>query len=80
VASGLLTFFLVFYSQQCYQRFYMFYDLCIVLSGSLMEWVSLVRTHFEGDAASEWNATRYMLVALCVHTMQRSQEMGGIAA
>ena len=76
VANGLLTFFLVFYSVQCFQRFYTLYERCVFLGGSLMEWVSLVRTHLDCDAESEWNATRYMLGALCVHYAEVTRNTG----
>ena len=67
VPSSLLTFFIVFYGQQSYARYYQFYGHCIWINGDIMEWVARVRTHFGGDKAAEWNATRYMLAALHVH-------------
>jgi len=67
VPNGLLQFFIVFYGQQSYARYYSFYTHCIGMNGSIMEWCAQVRTHMGGDKASEWNATRYMLAALHVH-------------
>jgi len=67
VPNGLLNFFIVFYGQQSYARYYNFYALCGGMNGAIMEWVAQVRTHMGGNKASEWNATRYMLAALHVH-------------
>ena len=67
VPSSLLTFFIVFYGQQSYARYYQFYGHCIGMNGNIMEWVCRVRTHFGGDKGAEWNATRFMLAALHVH-------------
>ena len=38
VPSSLLTFFIVFYGQQSYTRYYMFYQHCIGMNGAIMEW------------------------------------------
>ena len=43
---SLLTFFLVFYSGNCYTRYYAFYSKCTGMSGAVMCWVGLLRVHF----------------------------------
>ena len=60
---SLLTFFIVFYGQQSYQRYYMFYGDCTAMSGAVMEWTAMVRRHIGHDPGVMWNATRLMLAA-----------------
>ena len=40
VPSSLLTFLLVSYSSQCFNRYFDLYDHCIQLHGCVMEWVA----------------------------------------
>jgi hypothetical protein len=60
---SLLTFFIVFYGQQSYARYYQFYEACTQMSTSLTEWMSMLKRHFGGDTACMWNAARLMLAA-----------------
>ena len=46
IPTSLLTFFLVFYSGNCYTRYYAFYSKCTGMSGAVMCWVGLLRVHF----------------------------------
>ena len=63
VPMSLLTFFIVFYGQQSYSRYYAFYGNCAQMSTSLAEWMSMLKRHFGGDPACMWNAARLMLAA-----------------
>ena len=44
--NGLLTFFLVFYSGNCYSRYYALYDKCTGMAGCVMCWVGQLRVYF----------------------------------
>ena len=49
VATGslsLLTFFLVFYSGNCYARYYQLHAHCVGINGGVMVWSSLINAHF----------------------------------
>ena len=60
---SLLTFFIVFYGQQSYTRYYEFYAACTQMSAALMEWMSMTKRHFGGDMNCSWNAARLMLAS-----------------
>ena len=49
VITGMLTFFLVFYGSQCFNRMQMFFGHCVGLGGTCMNWIALVRLHFPND-------------------------------
>ena len=49
VATGslsLLTFFLVFYSGNCYARYYQLHAHCVGINGGVMVWASHINAHF----------------------------------
>ena len=61
---GLLFFFIVFYNNNSYQRFYALYGHCVGIGGTTMEWVGLVRLTLNSDSpVARWNAARLMLAA-----------------
>ena len=72
VGLGLLVFFTVFYSNNCFTRFFTLYSHCVGLGGATMEWVSLVkgyasRIHGVDDnqlSALMWNSTRHILASM----------------
>ena len=68
VPTGLLTFFLVFYSGNCFRRYYTLYGRCMAMNGAVMSWVGLCRVFFN-SASSEtlWNLSRHMLASVYVH-------------
>jgi hypothetical protein len=76
IALGLLFFFLVFYSNNCFTRFFTLYGHCVGLGASTMEWVHLVKhysrrltSHEDGPPAVrriQWNCTRLVLAAMHV--------------
>ena len=68
VAMGLLTFFLVFYGNHCYSRYFELYSHCISIQRQMMQWAHLVHVHFGGKtAAAKWNMARLMLGAMQLH-------------
>ena len=69
---SLLTFFLVFYGNNCYARYYELHGHCIGLGRSMGLWAQLVRQHFSHlSAAARWNMVRPMLGAHHVHYRPR---------
>lgn len=61
---SLLSFFIVFYGNQCYTRFYKMYDLSKALVGCCQEWATLARTFLPNKGVARWNATRHIVAAL----------------
>ena len=75
VAMGLLTFFLVFYGNHCYSRYFELYSHCISIQRQMMQWAHLVHVHFGGKtAAAKWNMARLMLGAMQLHYAFMRQE------
>jgi len=68
MASGLLTFFVVFYGGHCYGRYFQLHQMCGGIGGSIAEWSYLVKAHFDGSPATvKWNLVRLMLAAMQIH-------------
>lgn len=63
VPASMMIFFLVFYSGQCYQRYFQLYDHCVGIAGAFMCWVCLVKTHLKDNRHVQWNCVRYNLAA-----------------
>lgn len=76
VVTTLLTFFIVFYGNQCYGRMQMFYGHCVGLGGTCMNWACLVRNHFPDEPNVQWNAARLMLASMHImyYTMNTSED------
>ena len=67
VPTSLLTFFLVFYSGNCYTRYYNFYNKCTAMNGSVMNWVGLLRVYFpKAKTETLWNLARHMIASIYV--------------
>jgi len=67
VPTSLLTFFLVFYSGNCYSRYYAFYSKCTGMSGTVMCWVGLLRVHFpKASAEVLWNLSRHVVASVYI--------------
>jgi len=65
VPTSLLTFFLVFYSGNCYTRYYAFYSKCTGMSGAVMCWVGLLRVHFPKASPEKlWNLSRHIVASV----------------
>jgi len=70
---SLLTFFVVFYGGNCYNRYYQFYGACTGLGGALGEWAYLIRAHFDvSSPVVKWNILRLMLGAMELQLMSLS--------
>lgn len=68
ITSGLLTFQLVSYGQQCLARYFALYNHCVGLSGAVMEWTALIKLEFGRRPRDvQWNALRMFLGALQLH-------------
>ena len=68
VGLTLLFFFIVFYGNASYARFYHLYGHCVGIGGTTMEWVALIKAHSGGlpepeRAGAQWNAVRFVLAA-----------------
>ena len=61
---SLATFFLVFYTGECYSRFYQLHYDCIGILGAMLDWTSDVKLHFPSDKTLQWNLCRLMLCSL----------------
>ena len=63
--NGLLTFFLVFYSGNCYSRYYALYDKCTGMAGCVMCWVGQLRVYFPKSSQDTlWNLSRHLLASV----------------
>jgi len=68
VPSSLLTFLLVTFVNQCFERYFTLYRFCVGLHGSVMEWSALVKLEFGHMSSNyKWNVLRLLLGALQVH-------------
>lgn len=67
VPTSLLTFFLVFYSGNCYARYYTFYSKCTGMAGAVMCWVGLLRVSFpKANPEKLWNLCRHAIASVYV--------------
>ena len=65
VPSSLLTFLLVTFVNQCFERYFTLYKHCVGLHGSVMEWSALVKLEFGHMSSNyKWNVLRLLLSAL----------------
>ena len=68
VGLPLLFFFIVFYNNNSYQRFYQLYGHTVGMGGKVMEWTSLVKSHSLGETAehrwAQWHSVRLMLAGM----------------
>ena len=65
--TSLLVFFLVFYSGNCYARYYAFYSKCTGMGGCVMSWVGLLRVYFPKASVKQlWNLARYPMASVYV--------------
>ena len=61
----LLIFFIVFYGNSSYSRFYTLYGHTVGLGANAMEWTALVKLHsVSTDRAGQWNAVRLLLAGM----------------
>jgi hypothetical protein len=68
VTTSLLTFFVVFYTSSCYDRYQNLFDKCIGIGGCVAEWAYLIRAHFDQvSPAVKWNLLRLILGAQQIH-------------
>lgn len=77
---SLLTFFVVFYGGNCFNRYFTFYGACTGMGGCLGEWGYLVRAHFDASPPSvKWNIVRLLLAAmeLQLASLGGSDDSGG---
>jgi hypothetical protein len=67
VPTTLLTFFLVFYTRDCFQRYYDLYKHCMGMTGRVIEFAGLLRSHCpKADADALFNLCRYPLASVYV--------------
>ena len=71
VPTGLLTFFLVFYSGNCFNRYYQLYGKCTGMAGAVMIWVGLLRLFFpRASTQTLWNLCRHAVASIYVFYFQ----------
>ena len=71
VPTGLLTFFLVFYSGNCFNRYYQLYGKCTGMAGAVMIWVGLLRLVFpRASTQTLWNLCRHAVASVYVFYFQ----------
>jgi len=73
VPTSLLTFFLVFYSGNCFSRYYAFYTRCMGMAGSAMAYTGLLRVHFPKTSPEKlWNLSRHVVASVYLLYFQLS--------
>ena len=66
--ATVLTFFLVFYTGNCYTRFYEMHNHCIGIQAVMQEWAIAIQGHFHNTSPQvKWNLMRHMLGAAELH-------------
>jgi len=67
VPTSLLTFFLVFFSGNCFTRYYNLYKCCTGMSGCCMAYCGLLRVHFPHASSDElFNLSRHCLASVYI--------------
>ena len=64
--TALLTFFIVFYTSQCYSRFVEFYKACVGIGGVVMSWAGLIKVYMPDDNDVRWQIMRLPLASMYV--------------
>lgn len=65
VTTPLLVFFLVFFSGNCYTRYFAFYEACMGMQKTVSLWTGLVRVFFpSGSAKQLWNLSRHAIASV----------------
>lgn len=77
IPSSLVVFFIVFYSSQCYARYFELYGHCVGIGGAIMCWVALCKLNLKRDDTLNWNCTRFMLAAQ--HVVYYGLSQGGLS-
>ena len=73
VPTALLTFFLVFYSGNCFSRYYAFYTRCMGMSGAAMAYTGLLRVHLPKASPEKlWNLARMVVASVYLLYFQLS--------
>ena len=66
--ATVLTFFLIFYTGNCYSRFYEMHSHCIGIQAVMQEWAIGIQGHFHNASPEvKWNLMRHMLGAAELH-------------
>ena len=69
VPCSLLTFLIVTYTSQSYNRYFQLHQHCILMHGCVMDWAALLKLEFgHRDMEFQWNLLRLILGALQVHS------------
>ena len=68
VSMGLLTFFVIFYGNHCYTRYFELFGQCIGIGRILTVWAFMVKSTFSHCTPQRrWNIMRPMLAGMCIH-------------
>jgi predicted membrane chloride channel (bestrophin family) len=76
IPTSLVVFFIVFYSGQCYARFFQLYNNCVGIGGGIMCWAAMIKVSVTKDPTVLWNCTRYLLA--CQHLVYYSLHSGAL--
>ena len=80
-AIGLLTFFVVFYGNNCYARYFELHGQCVQLGRTTMIWAHLIHSNFAHKTlATRWNMMRHFLGAMHIHYayLRREADENGV--
>ena len=76
--TALLTFFLVFYSSNCFKRYYQMFGHCMNMSGSVQAYTGMLRVHFPDASVDElWNLSRYVIASVFLLYFQLAKGSDG---
>ena len=81
VPTTLLTFFLVFYTRDCFQRYYDLYKHCMGMTGRVIEFAGLLRSHCpKADADALFNLSAATRSRACTCSTLCSRAAAPMAA
>ena len=91
VPTSLLTFFLVFYSSNCFKRYYDMFGRCMNMAGCVQAYVGLLRVHFpdsyscgtppqrqRAQAAARGRAVKHIQLHIILYALCRDPVCGSV--
>ena len=76
LSTPLLAFFLVFYVGEAYSRMNFFWEQCIGLRGTCMNWAACVRNNFPRNPDQQWNSSRLLIASMHIIYYQINDDEG----
>ena len=81
ISMSLLTFFVIFYGNHCYARYFELHAHCVGITRTILSWAHAVKTDFSHcTPARRWNMMRTMLAAMHAHYahLRREENDAGV--